>query len=267
MVFPCRKRLLFQIKRTAGNTNEQSFTCSALLCSALLCSAVSIWRLFQPCQPLFTSFFKILGKAKPQLYRRKAAIPTREISRRFPADKLQLADPMGPCSFAPPACAGFADSIYRCVQYTILPQNCKRKAAIFIANCSKFLQILHRKGIYRFRAKQMGRFPGKLYLQDRTHREAITQAIKTAANCFEVIAVIAKRPTPTNVSVGLHYPIMRLNFWRKWRKFGVNPLLRVQKIKQFQGFAVSLSTCRPCRPCRREPRVREARACRQPAPR
>ena len=39
---------------------------------------------------------------------------------------------------------------------------------------------------------------------------------------------------------------MRLNFWRKWRKFGVNPLLHVQKIKQFQGFAVSLSTCRPC---------------------
>ena len=146
MVFPCRKRLLFQIKRTAGSTNEQSFTCSALLCSALLCSAVSIWRLFHPCQPLFTSFFKILGKAKPQLYRRKAAIPTREISRRFPADRLQLADPMGPCSFAPPACAGFADSIYRCVQYTILPQNCKRKAAIFIANCSKFLQILHRAG-------------------------------------------------------------------------------------------------------------------------
>ena len=85
--------------------------CSALLCSALLCSAVSIWRLFHPCQPLFTSSFKILGKAKPQLYRRKAAIPTREISRRFPADRLQLADPMGPCSFAPPACAGFADSI------------------------------------------------------------------------------------------------------------------------------------------------------------
>ena len=161
MVFPCRKRLLFQIKRTAGNTNEQSFTCSALLCSALLCSAllcsallcsallcsaVSIWRLFHPCQPLFTSFFKILGKAKPRLYMRKAAIPTREISRRFPADRLQLADPMGPCSFAPPACAGFADSIYRYVQYTILPQNCKRKAAIFIANCSKFLQILHRAG-------------------------------------------------------------------------------------------------------------------------
>ena len=118
----------------------------ALLCSALLCSAVSIWRRFHPCQPLFTSFFKILGKAKPQLYRRKAAIPTREISRRFPADRLQLADPMGPCSFAPPACAGFADSIYRCVQYTILPQNCKRKATIFIANCSKFLQILHRAG-------------------------------------------------------------------------------------------------------------------------
>ena len=40
------------------------------------------------------------------------------------------------------------------------------------------------------------------------------------------------------------YPIMRLNFWRK---FGVNPLLHTQKIKQFQGFAVSINTCRPCR--------------------
>ncbi len=102
--------------------------------------------LLPPVLLIASSFFKILGKAKPQLYRRKAAIPTREISRRFPADRLQLADPMGPCSFAPPACVGFADSIYRCVQYTILPQNCKRKAAIFIANCSKFLQILHRAG-------------------------------------------------------------------------------------------------------------------------
>ena len=45
------------------------------------------------------------------------------------------------------------------------------------------------------------------------------------------------------------YPIMRLNFWRKWRKFGVNPLLHAQKIKQFQGFAVSLSTYRPWELC------------------
>ena len=41
------------------------------------------------------------------------------------------------------------------------------------------------------------------------------------------------------------YPIMRLNFWCKWRKAGRNPLLRIQKIKQFQGFAASLSTYRP----------------------
>ena len=63
------------------------------------------------------------------------------------------------------------------------------------------------------------------------------------------------------------YPIMRLNFWRKWRKFGVNSLLRIQKIKQFQGFAANLSTCRPCRrpglrlPWRRRP---WGRACRRP---
>ena len=51
---------------------------------------------------------------------RKAAIPTREISRRFPADRLQLADPMGPCSFAPPACAGFAElnSYFTDIEYT-----------------------------------------------------------------------------------------------------------------------------------------------------
>ena len=48
------------------------------------------------------------------------------------------------------------------------------------------------------------------------------------------------------------YPIMRLNFGRKP---GGNPLLRVPKIKQFQGFAACLSTCRPCRPYR-EPQGR-----------
>ena len=62
------------------------------------------------------------------------------------------------------------------------------------------------------------------------------------------------------------YPIMRLNFWRKWRKFGVNPLLPTQKIKRFQGFAASLSTCRPCRD-RREQQVRGVRACRPPGTR
>lgn len=71
------------IVEAADSTKGQSFTCSALLSVY-----GAIWRLFHPCQPLFTSFFKILGKAKPQLYRRKAAIPTQEISRRFPTDRL-----------------------------------------------------------------------------------------------------------------------------------------------------------------------------------
>ena len=44
------------------------------------------------------------------------------------------------------------------------------------------------------------------------------------------------------------YPIMRFDFWRKWRKFGVNPLLRAPKIKDSCGFLVVISTCRPCRP-------------------
>ena len=50
------------------------------------------------------------------------------------------------------------------------------------------------------------------------------------------------------------YPIMRLNFWRK---FGVNSLSRTPKIKQFQGFGLCLNTCRPCRRLRELPvRVR-----------
>lgn len=45
------------------------------------------------------------------------------------------------------------------------------------------------------------------------------------------------------------YPIVRFDFWRKWRKFGVNPLLRAPKIKDSCGFLAVISTCRPCRPC------------------
>ena len=62
------------------------------------------------------------------------------------------------------------------------------------------------------------------------------------------------------------YPIVRFDFWRKWRKFGVNPLLPTQKIKRFQGFAASLSTCRPCRG-QREQQVRGVRACQPPGTR
>ena len=128
--------------------------CSALLCSALLCSAVSIWRLFHPCQPLFTSFFKILGKAKPQLYRRKAAIPTREISRRFPADRLQLADPVDPFSFASPPYGEFAElnSYFTDIEYTqmnILSSRKYAKSARLSAPRAfsrKLLQIVHRAG-------------------------------------------------------------------------------------------------------------------------
>ena len=44
------------------------------------------------------------------------------------------------------------------------------------------------------------------------------------------------------------YPIVRFDFWRKWRKFGVNPLLRAPKIKDSCGFLAVISTYRPCRP-------------------
>ena len=47
------------------------------------------------------------------------------------------------------------------------------------------------------------------------------------------------------------YPIVRFDFWRKWRKFGVNPLSRAPKIKCSCGFQAVISTCRPYRPCRR----------------
>ena len=38
---------------------------------------------------------------------------------------------------------------------------------------------------------------------------------------------------------------MRFDFWRKWRKFGVNPLLRALKIKDSCGFWAVISTCIP----------------------
>ena len=46
--------------------------------------------------------------------------------------------------------------------------------------------------------------------------------------------------------VGLCYPIMRLIFWRTWRKLGANLLFCLTKIKQFQGVKAFFSTCRPC---------------------
>ncbi len=53
------------------------------------------------------------------------------------------------------------------------------------------------------------------------------------------------------------YPIVRFDFWRKWHKFGVNPLLRAPKIKDSCGFQAVISTCRPChrRQVQREPGV------------
>ena len=115
--------------------------CSALLCSALLCSAVSIWRLFHPCQPLIFKRSRAFLIKKPRYIQQSPRRKTAAESCRW-----QLADPVGPYSFASPVCAGFADNTFGYVQYTTLPRNCKRKAAIFIANCSKFLQILHRAG-------------------------------------------------------------------------------------------------------------------------
>ena len=123
-------------------------SCSALLCSALLC--LLCCQYMAPVSSLSTPFYKLFQdfrKSKTAaLQAQSCDTNTGNQSAVSPQTDCSWLTQWVPVAFAPPACAGFADSIYRCVQYTILPQNCKRKAAIFIANCSKFLQILHRAG-------------------------------------------------------------------------------------------------------------------------
>ena len=88
----------------------------------------------------------------------------------------------------------------------------------------------------------------------------------------ESISGFHESSNPLDNKIGTHfssecrfcYPIMRFDFWRKWRKFGVNPLLRAPKIKDSCGFLAVISTCRPYRPCHRQrqqeqPEVRAGR--------
>lgn len=75
----------------------------------------------------------------------------------------------------------------------------------------------------------------------------------------ESISGFHESSNPLDKKIGTHfssecrfcYPIVRFDFWRKWRKFGVNPLLRAPKIKDSCGFLAAISTCRPYRPCHR----------------
>ena len=75
----------------------------------------------------------------------------------------------------------------------------------------------------------------------------------------ESISGFHESSNPLDKKIGTHfssecrfcYPIVRFDFWRKWRKFGVNPLSRAPKIKDSCGFWAAISTCRPYRPCHR----------------
>ena len=134
MVFPCRKRLLFQIKRTAGNTNEQSFTCSALLCSALLCSALlcsallSVYGIkFKACQPLiFKRLRAFFDEKSRSMYSNHPGEKQRQnlaVSNRL----TRLASVALRRRFAPGLLYSF-----RWLDYSILPAKSKMFAASYI---------------------------------------------------------------------------------------------------------------------------------------
>ena len=131
MVFPCRKRLLFQIKRAAGSTNEQSFTCSALLCSALLCSALlSVYGIkFKACQPLIFKRLRAFFDEKSRgMYSNHPGEKQRQnlaVSNRL----TQLASVALRRRFAPGLLYSF-----RWLDYSILPAKSKMFAASYIIN-------------------------------------------------------------------------------------------------------------------------------------
>ena len=131
MVFPCRKRLLFQIKRAAGSTNEQSFTCSALLCSALLCSALlSVYGIkFKACQPLIFKRLRAFFDEKSRgMYSNHPGEKQRQnlaVSNRL----TRLASVALRRRFAPGLLYSF-----RWLDYSILPAKSKMFAASYIIN-------------------------------------------------------------------------------------------------------------------------------------
>ena len=124
MVFPCRKRLLFQIKRAAGSTNEQSFTCSALLCSALL----SVYGIkFKACQPLiFKRLRAFFDEKSRSMYSNHPGEKQRQnlaVSSRL----TRLASVALRRRFAPGLLYSF-----RWLDYSILPAKSKMFAASYI---------------------------------------------------------------------------------------------------------------------------------------
>ena len=87
--------------RTAKKRRElTALLCSALLCSALLCSALlSAYCAGKHSVKFFFTAQHLFPFAAKQ--RRERA--------SYSVGVLQLADPVGPCSFASPPCNGFAE--------------------------------------------------------------------------------------------------------------------------------------------------------------
>ena len=93
-----------------GNKKAQSATallCSALLCSALLCSALLCCQCSVPVSSLSTTFYKLFLRTEEKKNHSSTTVKLWS-RRRKSADRVQLADPVGPSSFASPTRAGFA---------------------------------------------------------------------------------------------------------------------------------------------------------------
>ena len=92
-----------------GNKKAQSVT--ALLCSALLCSALLCCQCSVPVSSLSTTFYKLFLRTEEKKNHSSTTVKLWS-RRRKSADRVQLADPMDPSSFASPAYAGFANVLY-----------------------------------------------------------------------------------------------------------------------------------------------------------
>ena len=113
-------------KRAAGNTNEQSFTCSALLCSALL----SVYGIkFKACQPLIFKRLRAFFDEKSRgMYSNHPGEKQRQnlaVSNRL----TRLASVALRRRFAPGLLYSF-----RWLDYSILPAKSKMFAASYIIN-------------------------------------------------------------------------------------------------------------------------------------
>ena len=129
MVFPCRKRLLFQIKGLRAT--QMSRVLLALLCSALLCSALlSVYGIkFKACQPLIFKRLRAFFDEKSRgMYSNHPGEKQRQnlaVSNRL----TRLASVALRRRFAPGLLYSF-----RWLDYSILPAKSKMFAASYIIN-------------------------------------------------------------------------------------------------------------------------------------